>query len=254
MKTIRNNVFETNSSSMHAIVIPERYFVKPKLSEVVIDLNTDFSIRQLILRNTAAERGAYIMHLIVNHFNTFITHCTDTPFPYKPLDEETKKKNELVFSVFKIWLKDYISYAKKNFNVKLKLINYKFGRTETTFDKKTTYDFYCIKSKNDYAGTGCYGHDAFNAILLNNMFAQIDKAIKQAFETNDVSDIKFIKEKNSWWYGPSESLNFILDDDAVIIQNTDECSETDFKKMKKYIKDYMKQNDYECQVIWPVGG
>jgi hypothetical protein len=48
--------------------------------------------------------------------------------------------------------------------------------------------------------------------------------------------------------------SFILDPNAVILQNTDECDEKDRKKMQRMVMSYVRKNKGMCFVDWPFGG
>lgn len=48
--------------------------------------------------------------------------------------------------------------------------------------------------------------------------------------------------------------SFIMDQNAVIIQHTDEYTKNDLKRMQKLVIDYVKKNKGMCFVDWPLGG
>ena len=62
MKTIHKGTFETNSSSMHAIVI-SRDYRHQLFDKIVFDNDIDFSSRTTILRNTVEDKAAYVLHI-----------------------------------------------------------------------------------------------------------------------------------------------------------------------------------------------
>jgi hypothetical protein len=51
-----------------------------------------------------------------------------------------------------------------------------------------------------------------------------------------------------------DMASFILDPNAVILQNTDECDEKDRKKMQRMVMSYVRKNKGMCFVDWPFGG
>jgi agmatine/peptidylarginine deiminase len=48
--------------------------------------------------------------------------------------------------------------------------------------------------------------------------------------------------------------SFILDPNAVVIQNTDECDDKEYKQMQRMIISYVRKNQGKCFVDWPAGG
>ena len=68
MKTIRNSVFETNSSSMHAIVIPRGSVFNKEPVKVCMDGDMDFSDRTLIERKLPDEKASYCFLIIMKYW------------------------------------------------------------------------------------------------------------------------------------------------------------------------------------------
>ena len=234
MKTIRSNVFETNSSSMHAICITNSY-PNMKNQEITFDLGIDFSSRTLIKRVLPIEKASYIFHLICKHFETTYIH-KPVSNTYTEFEKTDIREKFLKFTDFLIMLNNvsHNSYQ----DVECKFINYVLYFSESN-------DFAYINTKNgDWSSTGCYGHDSFEIELgLTKLYKLMDNYI----EYNDIKllDLEFN------WYG---ILRFILND-SIIIQNTDECDNEDRIEMNKTIIDTINRHmDEQVTVIWPIGG
>ena len=95
MKTIRKNVFESNSSSMHAVTVPveiknwqvihdyvvknlERFKISKNKYEIVFDVKTenmdgeDFSIRRYIPHYSIVDKAFYVIATIVQHYGLLL--------------------------------------------------------------------------------------------------------------------------------------------------------------------------------------
>lgn len=144
MKTIRRNVFETNSSSMHAITVPQEitdwnilheYAVK-ELSKfkvgvnkyvINLDVNDDnlegenFSIRRYIPHYSFIDKAFYAIATIAQHYASMI--AKNAPYdssPYKMKwaeEEKDPKKKEVYFKEAEFahatYLKKREDYIKK---------------------------------------------------------------------------------------------------------------------------------------------
>lgn len=242
MKTIRQSVFETNSSSMHAIVIPKSmHGHKTDLKQLEIKYNMDFSDRCLIVHNNPEDKASYIFQIVVKQF---ISH-------FKPVDGslETEEHNEFVFRTFKAWMDGFKGCAKKWRNIDVEFTGFELKREYTSYSGIVQKAYDIVAPSGTYASTGCYGFDALNAVLMPNMLKKIDDSING----HDMS--YFIKLQPDYWdFDMINILDFVLDPVATIIQCTDEYTDDEFRDMKNTIRDCAERSDYYCDIIWPAGG
>lgn len=241
MKTVRENVFETNSSSMHAIVIPKFGSCKEIEGPLVFNYCMDFSDRMLVIHDKAEDKASYIFQLIVNHF------CNK----FKPVDNsaETEEYNEFVLKVFEYWMEYFKKCVKCWRKMDVEFTGYEIEREHKTYRGDIEKRYNIVEPINSYASTGCYGHAGFVGIMMNSMFKKIDEAISchdLAYYVNQMDD--------PWDSDILNIIDFVTNPNAVIIQCTDEYTNEEFAEMKATIKKYMEKNDYCCHVVWPVGG
>ena len=242
MKTIRQSVFETNSSSMHAIVVPRGNVHNKESVDVCMDASMDFSDRTLIERNLPDEKASYCFLLIMQYWNSKLVHgrwSSQKKGYLNITDKEVKRNNEIIAAYRK-----FISYMKKSFkkhwNIKLTVKN---------ADVKSTKHGGYIEPKY-YGSTGCYGHYTFQSIIMNRLLLTIDTV------TTPDADLSILNTDDHChsYLDFCKLASFILSPDAVIIQNTDECSEKDRKKMQRMVVSYVRKNKGMCFVDWPLGG
>lgn len=245
MKTIRLNTFETNSSSMHAIVIPERSNVKDYLRDITFKYNMDFSDRVLYVRDKPEEKASYLFQLIVKQINTYFVPVVkdDVEIP------GAVSHNELVIEMFNLWMKNFKQCVKQYEHINVDFTGYKINREYTNWKNVTVRQYFIDEADGEYASTGCYGHAGVNGVLFARLFDRFDKAVKN----EDLSGFKNIKE-DSWDFTVYHIIEFIFDPKAVIIQYTDEYSDEGLAEMKQHIKKFIEMNDYRCNLIWPLGG
>lgn len=242
MRTVRYSAFETNSSSMHAIVIPKNgYHAKAKEQKLVFRYNMDFSDRRLVIHDTPEDKASYIFQLIVKHF------CSK----FKPVDNsaETEEHNEFVLKVFEHWMEYFKKCVKTWRMINVEFTGYEIEREYKTYNDDIKKCYNIVEPVGSYASTGCYGHAGLEGIMMNSMFNKIDEAISY----HDLAC--YINLADDPW--DSDILNiidFVTNPNAVIIQYTDEYTYEEFTEMKASIKKYMEKNDYCCHVVWPVGG
>ena len=242
MKTVRQSVFETNSSSMHAIVIPKGNVFNKEPVKVCMDGDMDFSERSLIERKLPDEKASYCVLLIMKYWCDKLT-CGK--FSMKKKDylnitaKEVKRNDEIVATYRK-----FIAYMKKSFkkhwNITLTIKN-----TKVESKKNGAY----IGPKN-WATNGCYGHESFQSIIMSYMLRTIDKIT----EPNADLSILSVKDSCNSYLDFCDLASFILDPNAVILQNTDECSDKEYKQMQRMIISYVRKNQGKCFVDWPAGG
>lgn len=237
MRTIRENVFETNSSSMHAIVVSRNTisdFSKFKgHSTIDFDLGMDFSSRCLIPRKNASEKASYIFHLICSMV------CADWPYHYNIAytKEETSliKRNYKKFEKALELIRLYYRYNSKLL-ITFSDVNLKLDETSGTAN---------IESQ-DYSSLGCYGHNSLcDALFLNDLVEHLKGFIagKEKLDDNSV-----------FWMYMDTVLSFVLDDNSIIIQGSDEMDDSEIEKQKKLVIKYIKKNKGDASVIWPLGG
>lgn len=242
MKTIRNSVFETNSSSMHAIVIPKSNVFNKEPVKVCMDGDMDFSERSLIERKLPDEKASYCFLLIMEYWNSKLVRgrwSSQKKGNLNITDKEVKRNNEIIAAYRK-----FISYMKKSFkkhwNIKL---------TVNNANVKSTKQVGFIEPKS-YGTTGCYGHYTFQSIIMNRLLLTIDNITKPDADLSILS----VDDRCNSYLDFCDLASFILDPNAVILQNTDECSEKDLKKMQRMVMSYVRKNKGMCFVDWPLGG
>lgn len=242
MRTVRNSVFETNSSSMHAIVIPKNSFFNKEPVTVCMDADMDFSDRTLIERKLPDEKASYCLHLIMKHWSDKLVcgKWSHAKKGYLNITDKEVQQNEKIIAAYRKFMSWMKACFKKRWAIDLKVKNVAISCTKQVAT---------IEPKH-WATTGCYGHVVLQNILMNYMFDTIDKMV------NPDADLSFLKDTDSCtaYLCFCDVASFILDPNAVIIQNTDECDKKDYRKMQRMVIDYVKKNHGKCFVDWPYGG
>lgn len=242
MKTIRNSVFETNSSSMHAIVIPRGSVFNKEPVNVCMDGDMDFSDRRLIERKLPDEKASYCFLIIMKYWCDKLTcgRWSEKKRGCLNIAAKEVKRNDEIVSVYR----KFIAYMKKSFkkhwNIKLTIKN-----TKVESKKNGGY----IGPKY-WASNGCYGHETFQSIIMSNLLRTIDKIT----EPNADLSILSVDDHCNSYLDFCDLASFILDTDAVVIQNTDECDDKERKQMQRMVMAYVKKNKGMCYVDWPAGG
>ena len=103
-------------------------------------------------------------------------------------------------------------------------------------------------SPKDWASNGCYGHDVLKSILMERLLERIDEI------TEPGADLSVLRADGNSYLDFCDLASFIMDQNAVIIQHTDEYTTKDLKRMQKLVIDYVKKNKGMCFVDWPLGG
>lgn len=242
MKTIRNSVFETNSSSMHAIVIPRGNVFNKEPVDVCMDGSMDFSDRRLIERKLPDEKASYCFLIIMKYWCDKLTcgSWSEKKRGYLNITAKEVKRNDEIISAYRKFITYMKASFKKHWAINLTIKNYTVKSM-----KNGAYI-----SPKDWATNGCYGHEAFQSIIMSNMLRTIDKITEP---NADLSILSVDDRCDSYldFYGLA---SFILDPNAVIIQHTDEYEEADLKLMQNMVIDYVKKNKGMCHVDWPAGG
>ena len=103
MKTIRNSVFETNSSSMHAIVIPKGNVFNKEPVNVCMDGNMDFSDRTLIERKLPDEKASYCFLIIMKYWCDKLVcgNWSEKKKGYLNISKKDVKRNNEIIAVYK---------------------------------------------------------------------------------------------------------------------------------------------------------
>lgn len=242
MKTVRNSAFETNSSSMHAIVVARAGYYNKEPIDVCMDASMDFSERTLIVRDSPDEKASYCFHLIIDHWNSKLVQgkWNSETCEIANITDKEVEHNKSVIAVYRKFISFMKKSLKKNWNINLTV------KGVAVTCKKNGAEI----ERKPWASTGCYGHDVLKAILLDNMFATIDKISEPGADLSVLNN----KSEHIGWCDFYDLAYFILDPNSVIIQNTDECDEKDRKKMQRLVMDYVKKNKGMCHVDWPLGG
>lgn len=116
MKSIRENVFESNSSSMHCLTVAvdsnkkdKKYikkYLKPFLQEdgsykIEITLKDDlvdegsFTIRHYIPHYSIHDKLMYAFAAIIQHYQSLIQNGPNKPYPYSWIKDEKKQQEDL---------------------------------------------------------------------------------------------------------------------------------------------------------------
>lgn len=242
MKTIRNSVFETNSSSMHAIVIPKGNVFNKEPVNVCMDGDMDFSDRTLIERKLPDEKASYCFLIIMKYWCDKLVcgKWSEKKKDYLNITAKEVKRNDEIVATYR----KFIAYMKKSFkkhwNITLTIKN-----TKVESKKNGAY----IGPKY-WATNGCYGHDSFQSIIMSYMLRTIDKIT----EPNADLSILSVDDSCNSYLDFCDLASFILDPNAVILQNTDECSDKEYKQMQRMVISYVRKNQGKCFVDWPAGG
>ena len=242
MKTVRQSVFETNSSSMHAIVIPKRNVFNKEPVNVCMDGDMDFSERTLIERNLPDEKASYCFLLIMKYWSDKLTcgRWSDKKKGYLNITAKEVKRNDEIVATYRKFIAYMKKSFKKNWNIKLTIKN-----TKVESKKNGAY----IGPKY-WATNGCYGHESFQSIIMSYMLRTIDKIT----EPNADLSILSVKDSCNSYLDFCDLASFILDSKAVILQNTDECDDKEYKQMQRMLMSYVRKNKGMCFVDWPCGG
>jgi hypothetical protein len=227
---------------MHAIVIPKGNVFSKEPVKVCMDGYMDFSDRTLIERKLPDEKASYCFLVIMKYWCDKLT-CGEWSDKKKGClnitAKEVKRNDEIVATYRK-----FIAYMKKSFkkhwNITLTIKN-----TKVESMKNGAY----IGPKY-WATNGCYGHESFKSIIMSYMLRTIDKI------TEPNADLSILCVDDRWnsYLDFCDMASFILDPNAVILQNTDECDEKDLKKMQRMVMSYVRKNKGMCFVDWPFGG
>lgn len=240
MKTIRNSVFETNSSSMHAIVIPRDGVCNNEPVDVCMDGSMDFSDRTLVERKLPDEKASYCFLIIMKYWCDKLVRggWSDIKKDYLRITDEEVKRNDEIIAAYRKFITYMQSSFKKHWSINLTVKNY-----TVTSMKNGAYI-----SPKDWASNGCYGHDVLKSILMERLLERIDEI------TEPGADLSVLRADGYSYLDFCDLASFIMDQNAVIIQHTDEYTPKDLKRMQKLVIDYVKKNKGMCFVDWPLGG
>ena len=240
MKTIRNSVFETNSSSMHAIVIPRDGVCNNEPVDVCMDGSMDFSDRTLVERKLPDEKASYCFLIIMKYWCDKLVRggWSARKKDYLSITDEEVKRNDEIIAAYRKFITYMQSSFKKHWSINLTVKNY-----TVTSMKNGAYI-----SPKDWASNGCYGHDVLKSILMERLLERIDEI------TEPGADLSVLRADGDSYLDFCDLASFIMDQNAVIIQHTDEYTTKDLKRMQKLVIDYVKKNKGMCFVDWPLGG
>ena len=240
MKTIRNSVFETNSSSMHAIVIPRDGVCNNEPVDVCMDGSMDFSDRTLVERKLPDEKASYCFLIIMKYWCDKLVRggWSAIKKDYLGITDEEVKRNDEIIAAYRKFITYMQSSFKKHWSINLTVKNY-----TVTSMKNGAYI-----SPKDWASNGCYGHDVLKSILMERLLERIDEI------TEPGADLSVLRADGNSYLDFCDLASFIMDQNAVIIQHTDEYTKKDLKRMQKLVIDYVKKNKGMCFVDWPLGG
>lgn len=281
MRTIRKGTFETNSSSMHSLVISGNYVSDYKWDKDFNCKFMDFSIRHLDIHTDPEEKFSYLwmvlcqgiefskskkyidynkkLNYYYEHFpfvqgiergqeadDFYEKNLKDDDRSYTKKEIELLKKEEFprLQKVFDAMAKYYADLSNKGY-LKKRALTLNFD--DITLDIQEKYGHAFLGSKSDeYCSTGCYGNETiFAHFRMGKVVEEINKFIHGTDEEFNFDKIE----------SPIRDMfDFAFDNDSVFIQNTDECDEYDRKKHFKTVTDYLVKNKGRATVIHPIGG
>ena len=278
MKSIRENVFESNSSSMHSITVAtslkdqklykdyvckelERFKQQDGSYKVVVEckeknLDKDFAIRRYIPHYSINDKLIYLLATYIQHYSGL---CEYPPISYdKKADtyqDELENylklnlaRNTRIAKSFESEIKeleDYLGHRFKCYLGEDSKISVKF---KYSIDKEKQYIRY-FSSKSEYFSTGCYGNEEFFHSLryvtdavewICNPYSAILAG------TDEASDEDMIKQEQ---------------DSKRLIEEAFEHSYKTYEDIKDY--EYFEDIDEKIlkqtrlnqgKVIWPLGG
>ena len=126
MKTIRNSVFETNSSSMHAIVIPRDGVCNNEPVDVCMDGSMDFSDRTLVERKLPDEKASYCFLIIMKYWCDKLVRggWSAIKKDYLSITDEEVKRNDEIIAAYRKFITYMQSSFKKHWSINLTVKNY----------------------------------------------------------------------------------------------------------------------------------
>ena len=222
MTTIRKNVFETNSSSMHAITVcaysPDSKYVMKELKRwkmddgsyninIVLDSNnvdkSDFTCRNYFKHDSINDKLMYLFATIIQHYNAKLNayHYSDTTSTSKryknwniPIIRDTNKQIHQQFIDKINGLEQSLEYYFEN--ITGKAVNIKFNYTinkDTDMIESLTDD---DKGMFSLFSTGCYGNEEFYYAVENNMAYWIMCPFNQILAGGDEMDNEdYVKQR-----------------------------------------------------------
>lgn len=234
MRTTRLNTFETNSSSMHALVIAcelskkklYKSYLKRELKRwynngkynIVIECRDDnvdkidFATRRYVNHSSVNDKLIYYLATVIQHFSN---KQNIPPSKYennydellKDFLEKNLENNKKVYEMIKIHLEHFtdtfIWTVSNKLNIKKEDITLEF---KYYVDDVTFKIDYFNQEERDYFSTGCYGNEEF-----------------------------YYNMDSSW-----VATEFVCNPYSAILANTDECSDEEYflweQKAKKLLE------------------
>ena len=285
MRTVRPGTFETNSSSMHSLVINSslfNLFYNSKNKNLTMHAKfMDYSVRELIPRTDPEDKFAFL----------WMIFCSLLSFPKSAASEKRDENKayearkwprsllisddcpQIVLKEHSDFVKEYITdFDVKYTDTEKANLENRFKRLENLLNTvseslKSNYsvslDFtdlklnihddygYCnLASKSEsYPSTGTYG----NKIVAD--YFEMEEAAKIINDFINSDEEQFDVEAH---YCVKmcfrEMLGFAYDKDSIFIQDTDEHDNKDEKKHIKLVKKYFNKGNCEGTVLRPIGG
>lgn len=291
MKTIRQNVFETNSSSMHAITVPaflnttkqeieemlepyktkDGYYIEVELDEDRMK-GDPFNCRHNELHDNFMDKFLYAYGTMLEYWNRKLFNYDDY-ISYRGMSrEEAEERKNKDFTEFKAKANEYYVKVFENYLTSLtKSLEeylyqqltgeylYKYNPETEEYDKLANFD---IKFVYDIV------YKEANGLKFPDYIAGYkDKSDYHYFSLGCYDNIEFFhKVVNSSW----DLGHWLLNKDAKIYASSDECDNDEFfyqahkdikdnfnkfvKRMKKRLddKDEPFKEDIEYELKFPV--
>lgn len=220
MTTIRKDVFETNSSSMHAITVcaysKDNEYVRKELKRwemadgsyninIVLDAKNvdkcDFTVRSYVKHDSINDKLMYLFATIIQHYNAKLNayHYSDTTSEkYKnwniQIIRDTNKQVHEQFIDEINGLEHSLKYHFENItgqNVNVKF-NYIINKDTDMIEYLTDDD----KDGCDWFSTGCYGNEEFYYAVENKMAYWIMCPFNQILAGGDEMDNEdYVKQR-----------------------------------------------------------
>lgn len=154
MKTIRHNVFETNSSSMHSLtIVPEEEFEKFENCDLLLDYNTFISVEDEY-KNVMDNLESYEDNMSDEYRETYKTELT-----FEKFKEVLSKLCDDDLSYY------HREYAREDIQTHYDAVKAALGEEIVTYrtmggeEYKTFAQHYTTKSGDKIVAFGYYGYD-----------------------------------------------------------------------------------------------
>ena len=261
MRTIRRYVFETNSSSMHAITVcsptyNDEYKTLSKRLElffsndeynIEIECNNDllkapFDTRSYHIHDDARSMLMYWLASVIQHYNKRLYHLKNDDKEYG----SKKIYNEIIFKEFDEYINKIADELGRGIeHILEKPVNLKFVYSIGKHRDRINYS----DNPNAWFSTGCYDNEAVY-FALRSYYDILDwissEDCKLFCSSDEIDNTKMFKDIIA-------AKDAYIEKYKVYINGYEKCKETYEEDCA--FEDMMKKGlTRDFQVIWPVGG